>query len=632
VQTNVNTAQERTLVLNPPSFRDPFEGRMPRPEYPRPQFEREQWLCLNGVWGFEIDAGDTGVQRKLIEKELSHQIVVPFCPEAPLSGVHHVDQMNVVWYRKTVTIPSEWAGKKVMLNFGAVDYDATVYINEKEAYRHRGGFSPFCVPLEQKAGEEITIVVRARDYLDDPKPRGKQSQMHNNYGCMYYRTTGIWQTVWMEPVPEVHFYRPRITPDVSSNSLAVELPLSNSRPGYKVRVTLSDDKGEIQTLTARADVSMAPRVTFNIPDERVHLWSVGDGFLYDLRIELLDKKGNVVDEAKSYAGLRSVAIDGKAITINGERIFQRLVLDQGFYPDGIFTAGTDEELIEDIQLGIDAGFNGARLHQKVFEERYLYHADRMGYGCWGEFADWGARGGFGPDEVSQKYGVTWAAQWMEVLERDYSKPSIIGWCPLNETWEEMTDHFRELDDATRALWECTKTLDKTRPVLDASGYSHRVPETDVYDSHDYEQDHRKFKKNQAGLAKGQPFQNDHYYGVSRKMSTPYQGQPYFVSEFGGIKWDPQPNPETGEMENRKNTGESWGYGAAVRTLEDFYERFEKLCGVLLDDPNMFGYCYTQLTDVYQEVNGIYNFDRSGKFDIERIKAAQVRPAAIEKKK
>ncbi len=612
------------------AFQDPFKGEMPRPEHPRPQFERAEsdWLNLNGLWQFEIDCGDTGLSRKLHQSELSGQIIVPFAPESPLSGVHHVDQMNAVWYRKVVTIPKSWKNKRVILHFGAVDYDATVYINGVEAGRHRGGFSPFSIPVKARAGEEVVISLRAQDKLEDPKPRGKQSQKFENYGCMYFRTTGIWQTVWLEAVPEVHMHRPRITPDLSSNSIAVEVPLSNTRKGYRLRVTLSDDQGEVQVLEARGDVSMAPRVTFNIAQERVHLWEPGDGFLYDLRLELLDASGEIIDSAKSYAGLRSVSIDGMAIKINGKTVFQRLVLDQGFYEDGIFTAPSDEALKRDVELSIEAGFNGARLHQKVFEERFLYHADKLGYLCWGEFADWGARHMDGPEEGSQYYGITWAAQWAEVLERDFSKPSIIGWCPLNETWETLNDRINSLDEATRALWQCAKLADKTRPVLDTSGYSHRVPETDIYDCHDYEQDPSKFKKNQAGLAGGKPYENTHYFGTTRKMNTAYAGQPFFVSEFGGIKWQPI-ELKDGTVMNMGNTGESWGYGQPVRDLEAFYKRFEALCGVLLDDPNMFGYCYTQLTDVFQEVNGIFYFDRSQKFDMARIKAAQVRKAAIE---
>ena len=591
--------------------------KVPRPEYPRPQFVRPDWLCLNGTWQFEIDAGDSGLERGLVGRRLSGRILVPFCPESPLSGVGNEDFMPAVWYRREVTIPKAWAGRRVLLNFQAVDYDATVWVNGKEVGRHRGGFSPFTCDLAGAAapGRRAVIVVRARDDCRLPQPRGKQSPRYNRYGCVYIRTTGIWQTVWMEPVPETHMARPRLTPDVGNSLLRLEQPIRGWRGGLTLRATLSDAAGEVaRASTPVSDFS--PRVDLAIPASRRRLWAPGDPHLYDLEIELADGAGRVIDRAASYAGLRSVAIDGKAVKINGRTVFQRLVLDQGFYPDGILTAPTDAALARDIDLALAAGFNGARLHQKVFEERFLYHADRMGYLVWGEFADWGCAG-FGPDGDHQQPSATYITQWLEVLARDYSHPAIVGWCPLNETSQRITDRPRALDDVTRGLFLASKATDATRPVLDTSGYSHRVLETDVYDCHDYEQDPEKFRANHAGLADGEPYPPP---VPDWPSNTPYLGQPFFVSEFGGIWWNPDVKP--GDT--------SWGYGRRPNTLEEFYDRFERLCGILLDNPLMFGYCYTQLTDVYQEQNGIYRFDRRPKFDLARLRRIQQRPAAIEK--
>ncbi len=591
---------------------------MPRAEYPRPQFQRTDWLCLNGEWQFEIDAGDSGLERGLLERELTDRITVPFCPESPLSGIHHTDFMNAVWYRRTVAIPGSWSGRRVLLHFQAVDYDATVWANGVEVGRHRGGFTPLSCDLTHVAspGETLTIVVRARDDARPPQPRGKQSQRYANYGCLYTRTTGIWQTVWMEPVPEIALRRPRLTPDVANGMIRLEQPITNNRPGLRLRATLSDEDGVVSTATCSADADLAPRLELAIPGDRQRLWSPDDPHLYDLEIELLDSDGTTIDQATSYAGLRSVTIDGQAIKINGEVIFQRLVLDQGYYPDGIMTAPSDEALRRDIELSLAAGFNGARLHQKVFEERFLYHADRLGYLVWGEFADWGCRG-YGPEEDHLRPSLAYITEWLEVLERDTSHPCIIGWCPLNETRQPLTDRITLLDDATRALYLATKAMDTTRPVLDASGYSHRVPQADVYDCHDYEQDLETFRAHHAGLAAGQPFYNG---PQDRPWSIPFQGQPFFVSEFGGIWWDPGAKP--GE--------DSWGYGERPQTIQEFYQRFAGLCDTLLDNPHMFGYCYTQLTDVYQERNGIFTFDRQAKFDLQRLRSVQQRPAAIER--
>lgn len=338
-----------------------------------------------------------------------------------------------------------------------------------------------------------------------------------------------------------------------------------------------------------------------------------------MEIELLDENGTVVDRATSYAGLRSIAIDGGAVLINGKKVFQRLVLDQGYYRDGIMTAPTDEALKRDIELGLSAGFNGARLHQKVFEERYLYHADRLGYLCWGEFADWGCRF-LEVDRSDQYHPITFAGQWAEALERDYSHPCIVGWCPLNETFQELRDEITGLDDATLALFQMTRLADNTRPILDASGYSHRAPQTDIFDCHDYEQDPEKFRLNHAGLQSGNPYING---AKDVTYSLPYADQPFFVSEFGGIHWSPGAKKLNNVWaEDLDAVTVSWGYGKSPQEMEDFYARFAGLCGVLLDNPHKFGYCYTQLTDVFQEKNGIFAFDRSEKFPLDPILAAQ----------
>ncbi|MBW8706543.1 hypothetical protein MBT84_43665 [Streptomyces sp. MBT84] len=292
----------------------------------------------------------------------------------------------------------------------------------------------------------------------------------------------------------------------------------------------------------------------------------------------------------------------------------------GLLPRRTDDRAEDTDLVRDIELGRAAGFNGARLHQKVFEERYLYHADRLGYLVWGEFGDWGCEVGVRDD--NQRPDASYVTEWLEAIERDYSHPSIVGWCPLNETYQPLHDRITRLDDVTRAMFLATKQADGTRPVVDASGYAHRVAETDVYDSHCYEQDPVAFAKVMDGLAEDRPYVNAAPDG--RHWSLPYRGQPYFCSEFGGIWWDPEAAAATGEERDS-----SWGYGERPRTDEEFVDRFTGLTGVLLGDPDMFGYCYTQLTDVFQERNGVYRFDRTEKVDTDRLRQAQLRPAAYE---
>ena len=594
---------------------------IPRPEYPRPQFVRQDWLNLNGQWQFEIDTADSGFERGLLDRELQSEITVPFCPESKLSGIENVDFLEAVWYRHDVQTPAEWAGRRLLLHFQACDYDTTVWVRVAEGPfvevgRHRGGFTGFTCNLNGlvKGGDLITIVVRARDSHLPPQPRGKQSQRFENYECFYTRTTGIWQTVWLEPVPPTHLRRPHITPDMSNSAFRLEQRIANSRAGLTLRATLRDEKGFICTAEDVVDSDLSPCILLKVPDDRRRVWSTQDPHLYDIDLELLDENGAVLDSAQSYAGLRGISIEGQTIKLNGEVVFQRLVLDQGYYPDGLMTAPTDDDLKRDIQLSLDAGFNGARLHQKVFEERFLYYADKMGYLCWGEFPDWGCRG-LWPNEEQMYHGITYAAQWMEAVERDFSHPCIIGWCPLNETYQELRNRITELDDAARAMYLVTKAADPTRPVLDASGYSHRVPATDIFDAHDYEQNPEIFREHHAGLANGKPFLNG---PLERPWNITYRKQPFFVSEFGGVWW----NTEAAEKD-------SWGYGERPNTVEEWFERIKGLCEVLLENPHMFGYCYTQLTDTFQEQNGIYTFDRQPKYDVSKFAEVQRQTAAIE---
>lgn len=590
---------------------------IPRPEYPRPQFMRSDWLCLNGTWQFEIDQGDSGLERGLLHRELKNQILVPFCPESTLSGIGNPDYLNAVWYRRQVAIPASWSNKTVLLHFQAVDYDATIWVNGLEVARHRGGFTPITCSLAgiAKPGEEIVIVVRARDNHRESQPHGKQSRLYANQGCDYTRTTGIWQTVWMEPVPDVRLERPRITPDVSRGLFHIQQRVQGYQPGLAYKVVLRSGTTQISEVSVPLGHDFTPTVDLPIPQPHIRLWQPADPFLYDLDFQLVTSSGEILDQAQGYAGLRGISIEGRKVKINGKAIFQRLVLDQGYYPDGILTAPSDKDLQKDIELSMSVGFNGARLHQKVFEERFLYHADRLGYLVWGEFPDWGC-GGLGPQENHQQPGATYITQWLEVLERDYSHPAIIGWCPLNETWQVISDKITVLDDVTHGLFLAARAMDSTRPVLDASGYSHRVRQADIYDNHDYEQDIHKFAQHHAGTKDGKPFINQ---GTHGEFSIPYQNQPFMVSEFGGIWWNPE--AQTGEY--------SWGYGNRPADIDEFYARFTGLCNALLDDASMFGYCYTQLTDVFQEQNGLFKFDRQAKFDPRRLFQVQQRCAAIE---
>ncbi|MFT2711517.1 glycoside hydrolase family 2 protein [Clavibacter sp. Sh2126] len=598
---------------------------IPKSEHPRPQSTRPDWLVLNGTWSFERDRGDSGLERGLLGRELAEEILVPFAPESTASGIGDVDFLTAVWYRRTVRVPAGWSGRRVLLHFGAVDHDATVWVGGEEVVRHRGGFTSFTADLGVRADEEeLVITVRARDTRDEPQARGKQATWFANTECFYTRTTGIWQTVWLEPVPEAHIRQAHVEPQLGDASFTVTPELSHRTAGLRFEAVLQDAAGEITRASVPA--GLGARVVLRIPADRVRPWSPEDPHLYDIALRLVDGTGDddrVVDEVASYGGLRSIAIDGQDLLLNGRRVFQRLVLDQGYWPDTLMTSPDDAALVRDIELSMAAGFTGARLHQKVFEERFLFHADRLGYLVWGEFGDWGAGGGLGKD--AQQPTASFITQWIEAVERDRSHPSIVGWCPLNETYQALHDRITQLDDVTVGMYRATKAADPSRPVLDASGYSHRVPGADVYDSHSYEQDPDAFRREQAGLADGRPFVNELN---GRAMSVPYAGQPFFVSEYGGIWWNPA-EADAAADDDDPERAVSWGYGERVRTVEEWHARFRGLTEVLLEDPRMFGYCYTQLTDTFQEQNGIYDAHRRPKFDIARIREVQEKRAAYE---
>ncbi|MFC0675938.1 glycoside hydrolase family 2 protein [Brachybacterium hainanense] len=611
-------------------------GDVPRPEHPRPQLHRPTWLNLNGTWQFELDPGDSGIDRGLLERDLDGEITVPFAPETAASGIGDRDFHEAVWYRRIITIPADWTGLRPVLRFGAVDHDATVWADGQEVARHRGGFTPFAADLGgiAGAGEQVEIVVRARDHREAAQARGKQSVWFEPTHANYPRTTGIWQTVWLEGVPEAAVRSLRIIPSLASTSFAIDVPLTRNVPGARLEITASVPGGErVAAADVRADLDLAPHLELVIPAEHVRVWGPGAPELYTLRVRLLAEDGTVLDEVSSYAGLRSTSLAGREYRINGQKVFQRLVLDQGYWEETFMTSPSDQAMVQDIRLAYEAGFNGARLHQKVFEERMLFWADLHGYLVWGEFGDWGVSGR-GPVGHNQQPTAAFIGQWIEAVARDISHPSIIGWCPLNETHQVIHDRLTVLDDVTQAMYDATKLADPSRPVLDASGYSHRVRGADVYDSHSYEQDPEAFRREQSGLAEGRPFANSREIGdgelprADGSFSLPYAGQPYFVSEYGGIWWNEE-EARRAAQEAGNNAAASWGYGQRIGSEEELYERFEGLTRVLLEDPDMFGYCYTQLTDVFQEKNGVVDFARGRKLDLARLRAVQEQAAAYE---
>lgn len=569
-------------------------NNIPRPEHPNPQFQRRDWMNLNGKWSFKIDKSKSGLAKKYYQPQtkFDRTINVPFCPESVLSGIEYKDFMDAVWYSREFTIPEKYSGLRTILHFGAVDYKATVYINGKEVGTHKGGYISFEFDITDYItdGKNVLTVYAEDDTRNPLQPRGKQSEEYYSHGCDYTRTTGIWQTVWLEFVPESRIKGIKIFPNVENCSVDIQAEVIGSGK-FEVLALYQE-----RIMGAATVVSDGGFVTAHLDLKEAYLWEVGEGRLYDLELRFNE------DKVDSYFGLRDVRLDGQKFLINGKSVFQRLVLDQGFYPDGIYTAPTEEAMIKDIQISLDVGFNGARLHEKIFEPRFLYHCDKMGYIVWGEYPNWGM------DSSNPNILFSILPEWIEEIERDFNHPSIIGWCPFNETWDY--DGRKQHDETLAVVYNTTKALDRTRPCIDTSGNFHVI--TDIFDVHDYEQDPNVFKEHYDKLmTEGELFDN-------HKKRQKYTGGPTFVSEYGGIRWS-------------VNEGEqnAWGYGDAPKNKYEFIERYKGLTDALLDNDQMFGFCYTQLYDVEQEQNGLYTYSRKPKFETSIFRAINSRKAKIE---
>lgn len=584
---------------------------IPRAEHPNPQWERETWKNLNGPWEFEFDFGCSAVERRLWEKKrFDREILVPFCPESRLSGIGYTDFISGVAYRRNFELSQEELSGRVLLHFGAVDYEASVYVNGTLVGSHKGGYTSFCFDITKHVapGPNTLFVAVKDDVRSGLQPKGKQAHLYASSGCDYTRTTGIWQTVWLEFVPERHIQSAKYYPDPANGKVTVTGLVQGQ--GTLQLTALWEDKPVGEAALSVEDGFFTAQLDLS----ETHLWEPGKGGLYTLLLTFGE------DRVKSYFGLRTAKFQGRKFLLNGKSLFQRFVLDQGFYPDGIYTAPTEEDLVKDIQLSFAAGFNGARLHEKVFEARFLYHCDRLGYLVWGEYPNWGL------DHAHPLSTETYLNQWSEAVERDFNHPAIIGWCPFNETWGYREE--REKNALLTSLYKLTKRLDPTRPCIDSSG-NYRIL-SEVYDIHDYDQDTQSFQARWDGLTDRiretggvipaeDPFFNSAPEGPSGRapfFNQPYDNQPIFVSEYGGIRW-----PD--------DTVEGWGYGNAPATPEEFFARYKGLTEALLNNPEIFGFCYTQLYDVEQEVNGLYTYGRAQKFDISLIRKINQQKAAIE---
>ncbi|AEG91578.1 glycoside hydrolase family 2 protein [Ramlibacter tataouinensis] len=576
--------------------------------YPRPQLQRAQWISLNGTWRFCYD--DAGqLQNPAQIERWPLEITVPFPPESKASGIGDQGFHKTVWYQREVDLKP--GNDRVILRFGAVDYSARVWVNGSLAATHEGGHTPFSADITHMldpSGRQV-ITVRAED---DPqeltKPRGKQDWQLEPHSLWYPRTTGIWQTVWMERVPRTYVDKIRWTPRVEGFSIGFEARLGGDRAeDLSMELILRHEdrllaRDRYRVVDGEVDRSIALSDP-GIDDFRNELlWSPERPTLLDATVRLM-QGDRVIDEFTSYTALRSVKTLRDRFMLNGRPYVLRLVLDQGYWPDTLLASPGDDALRRDVELAKAMGFNGVRKHQKVEDPRYLYWADKLGLMVWGE--------------MPSAYRFTRTAikrtmrEWSEVIDRDYSHPCVIVWVPFNESWgvPELTS-VQSQRHAVEALYHFTKTLDATRPVIGNDGWESSA--TDIIGIHDYDANTEHIRQRYG--AEIQPEQLFDRRRPGGRILTldgyPHRGQPIVLTEFGGIAFQRHADPAV------KKT---WGYTRAD-TEEDFARLYEGLLRTVIHTALFSGFCYTQFADTFQEANGLLYADRTPKVPLERIKA------------
>ena len=544
---------------------------MDKLSFPNPIFIREETEYLNDGWLFSYD------------NETWQPICVPYAPESVLSGIGNTDFIRNCYYKKKFVYTKK--SESVLLYFGAVDYQTAVYLNGVCVGMHVGGHTTFYFDVSayvQDGENEIFLIVH--DETANSQAHGKQSFQKDSWGCFYTRTTGIWQNVWLEHTPKQRIREFYFYPSVKNASLSVDF-VTNGNGAYSVSVFY--DGREV----GAASGEMKYRERIEIPLSETHLWSVGNGTLYDvvLRFEK--------DTVHSYFGLREVEYRGYDFYVNGEKIYQKLVLDQGYFPDGIMTAPSVSAMEADIDRGLRLGFNGARLHQKIFDPKMLYLCDKKGYLTWGEMPSWGV------DYSTLGCVGQFLAEWEEAMKRDFNHPSIVLWCPLNEVWGALTTHDQKRDVRfIDAVYQFTKLFDTTRPVIDVSG-GHHGNKTDVFDFHCYES-LENLKKHFDRLTEEDKIEVQ-FLSPAGEDSKYKKGCPVIISECGG-----------GVLQTELQEG-GWGYLDGEKDADAFVENYGKLMALIADCKKISGFCYTQLYDIELEQNGFYRYDRSDKLSEEQ---------------
>ncbi len=578
------------------------------PDYPRPQMIRTSWENLNGTWDFAFDDANTGEQNGwAVDFQPQYAIAVPFTYETKRSGIGIEAPHSHVWYARTIVVRPH--DGRILLHFEGSDWHTRVFVNGRFAGEHRGGYARFSLDITAlvQTGEN-RVAVHVADSPSRSQPRGKQRWIPENFGCWYVQTTGIWKTVWLEYTPESRIAGLKLTPDLAQKAVRVEAAVESVEDDLYVVATARFEGTEagcamVKVEDGRADILLHV-ASQAVSEWDVRTWSPESPNLYDLEVKLLHGT-EAVDTVLSYFGMREIHIQNSRVCLNGAVLYQRLILDQGYWKDSHLTPPSEAALVEDIEKILALGYNGVRKHQKTEDERFLYWCDVKGLLVWSEFP---ATYVFNDEAVEN---IT--REWTEIVRQNYNHPAIITWTPFNESWgiPDVAQDKRQ-QRFTEAIYGLTKAIDPMRPVVCNDGWRHTI--SDIITLHDYEASGEKLfsyytQNREAVLQNALPFSvNGQYYPFAEGYG--YRGQPILISEFGGIALD---NGESG-----------WGYGDKVADTQAFIARFDAITSAVKRLDFCCGYCYTQVTDVQQEINGLMDMERHFKIEPEIIREINLR--------
>lgn len=583
------------------------------PLHPRPRVQRAEWTDLNGQWQFAYDDADAGLRERWQDdaRRFDRTITVPFPPESEMSGINDTGFHPVLWYRRTFSA-SAAPGTRLLLHFGAVDYRARVWVNGDLVATHEGGHTPFTADITAslKSGEQV-VVVRAEDQpWDITQPRGKQDWLPKPHAIWYDRTSGIWQTVWLEPVAETYIEDFQLTPDLVTGSVKVEATLNQTHVGA---LDVQLRKGTEILAQQRVSVNgQVVETTIYIPAAQngVHrgdlLWVPDNPNLIDVTASLLDGDSRTVDTLESYFGLRSAGIGHGRFLLNDKPMFVRSVLEQGFWPKSHLAAPSADALKKEVELIRDLGFNAVRIHQKIEDPRFLYWCDKLGLMVWGEIANAYEYNAQAVDRLTR--------EWLSAVKRDRSHPCIVTWVPINESWG-VTDIALRKDQQSFAtsLYHLTKAIDQTRPVISNEGWEHTI--SDIIGVHDYTQHKDQLADRWGSLEAIEQSYAEMKPARRRILLNPEdeRDQPFMLTEFGGLSIHPK-------------EGEAWFGYATAQSDDEYLGMMKSLFDALYESPDVAGYCYTQLTDTQQETNGLYDENRKPKLPVDKLRDIIMRPS------